>query len=260
MLQIETTSVADQVEDILERRILEGVLRADDLLPSFASLAQELGCHHTTVGVAVARLEAKGLIRRERGIGFVVVDLLRSADLAVLISLIRIAKEPSRRLELLAQLLGFLKPMLCDIVERACDHATTEHLRWFDSTLDSMVSNTGRAEHRELVGRAEMDLLRVLSAASGNVVYTVIFNSLWSLFVPQSAFDDRDTLFEPKRYLELGREVGLRERGKAVEVVEAMVGELEERCITKLRELGWMEADGGRVFKPATDPVDPVSH
>lgn len=253
MERIEVETIAGVIEKRLQRLILSGELRPDDALPSVYELAKETGCHPKTVASAVGRLEAKGLVRLDRGVGYIVVDLLRSADFEIFVDLLAMAKEPARKYALIAQLLGFLKPALRDMVERAALHRMTDHLTWLQAAISTLEAMGGGTVMVSAVGESEQNVLRVIAASAGNVVYTVLLNSLWSLFVPQLVLPGAATLIPVETYGELFHRLEAREARQAGDLIEAAILRREEACVAELNALGWVELPSGLVTNGGTD-------
>lgn len=61
--------VAEQAEDLLRERILQGEYPAGERMPSEDSLAEQLGVSRATVRTALAALAAEGIVRRRQGDG-----------------------------------------------------------------------------------------------------------------------------------------------------------------------------------------------
>jgi len=70
------TRVSDAVAAMLERRILEGSLKAGDRLPSERDLSAELGVSRPSLRAAIQQLAAKGMLATRHGGGSFVTDRL----------------------------------------------------------------------------------------------------------------------------------------------------------------------------------------
>ena len=66
---VRSRPVAEQVQDLLQGRILQGVYPPEERMPSEARLAQELNVSRATVRSALAGLAAAGLVLRKQGDG-----------------------------------------------------------------------------------------------------------------------------------------------------------------------------------------------
>ncbi len=70
--------LSDSIANDLERRILEGSLRAGDRLPPERELAEQLGVSRPSLREGLQKLVSKGLIRTRQGGGTVVTDRLQA--------------------------------------------------------------------------------------------------------------------------------------------------------------------------------------
>jgi GntR family transcriptional regulator len=66
---IQSKSIANQVDEILLKRVREGIYSAGSRMPSESELSDELGVSRATVRTALAKLSANGLIIRKQGDG-----------------------------------------------------------------------------------------------------------------------------------------------------------------------------------------------
>ncbi|MHB1669432.1 GntR family transcriptional regulator [Thiomonas sp.] len=71
--------LSDTIASDLERRILEGSLRAGDRLPPERELAEQLGVSRPSLREGLQKLVSKGLIRTRQGGGTVVTDRLQAS-------------------------------------------------------------------------------------------------------------------------------------------------------------------------------------
>ena len=78
--KLKVASAYEQVFHELERRILDGRLRAGDRLPTEMDLAERFGVNRSTVREGIRRLESEGLVQRRSG-RRLVVTLPRHSDL-----------------------------------------------------------------------------------------------------------------------------------------------------------------------------------
>lgn len=67
--------IYQQIKDNIKALILRGKLKPGEFIPSIRSLAQDIGVNLNTVARAYKELEAEGVIRAERGEGYVVVGV-----------------------------------------------------------------------------------------------------------------------------------------------------------------------------------------
>ena len=67
------TPVYVQIKDSIKALILKGKLKTGDYIPSIRNLAKDIGVNINTVARAYRELELDGVIKSERGEGYVVV-------------------------------------------------------------------------------------------------------------------------------------------------------------------------------------------
>lgn len=76
--RLQVPRISDAIAASLERRILEGSLRAGDRLPPERELAAELGVSRPSLREAIQKLASKGLLQSRQGGGTFVTDCLES--------------------------------------------------------------------------------------------------------------------------------------------------------------------------------------
>ncbi|MGB9614470.1 MAG: GntR family transcriptional regulator [Fervidobacterium sp.] len=64
-----------QIKENIKNLILSGKLKSGDFVPSIRNLARDIGVNVNTVARAYRELEQEGIIRPERGEGYIVVQL-----------------------------------------------------------------------------------------------------------------------------------------------------------------------------------------
>uniref|UniRef100_A0A7C5Y4P2 GntR family transcriptional regulator n=1 Tax=Fervidobacterium nodosum TaxID=2424 RepID=A0A7C5Y4P2_9BACT len=67
-----------QIKEQVKGKILNGELKPGDFIPSIRTLAKDIGVNINTVARAYRELEIEGVIRAERGEGYVVTDIENS--------------------------------------------------------------------------------------------------------------------------------------------------------------------------------------
>jgi len=77
--KVQVQRVSDVVASTLERRILEGSLKAGDRLPPERELAIELGVSRPSLREAIQKLASKGLVTSRQGGGTYVTDALEAS-------------------------------------------------------------------------------------------------------------------------------------------------------------------------------------
>lgn len=76
--KVQVPRISDAVAASLERRILEGSLKAGDRLPPERELAAELGVSRPSLREAIQKLASKGMLQSKQGGGTFVTDSLNS--------------------------------------------------------------------------------------------------------------------------------------------------------------------------------------
>jgi GntR family transcriptional repressor for pyruvate dehydrogenase complex len=77
--KVQVPRISDAVASTLERRILEGSLKAGDRLPPERELAIELGVSRPSLREAIQKLASKGMVTSRQGGGTYVTDALESS-------------------------------------------------------------------------------------------------------------------------------------------------------------------------------------
>ncbi len=77
--KLQVPRISDAVASTLERRILEGSLKAGDRLPPERELAAELGVSRPSLREAIQKLASKGMVNSRQGGGTFVTDALESS-------------------------------------------------------------------------------------------------------------------------------------------------------------------------------------
>ncbi len=236
----------DQVERDLLHGILAGRYRTGDLLPALERLCEVFGVGYLPVRAATARLIARGLLMGEPGVGLRVVDLQASMDLRLLIDIISEADdEPARRWTLLAQTCGFLRFILDEIVDRGAQHRNDEQLEWLRHLIRILTDRVDLKLDRSLIGECELQIWRVLAAASGCVTHTAVVNSMREFVVGDVLAEGSRPLIPIEDYWAIAEALAGRDGVRARELADASVLRLEEHCIDELKKLGWSETPSG---------------
>lgn len=72
MTQIKRRNVADEIAEVLQRKILESNLKEGDKLPSHEELAQQLGVSKASLREGLQKLSAMGVVEIKHGLGTIV--------------------------------------------------------------------------------------------------------------------------------------------------------------------------------------------
>ena len=243
--EIQSEYAVDKVERELLHGILTGRYRANDLLPSVDRLCAAFGVGYQTVRSAVGRLVARGLLAVVPE-GKRVVELQSALDLKLLLEVIDLASdEPVRKWNLIAQTCGFLRFMLNEIVERATRNRDDTQLEWLRHLVRLLEDRVALKSTRREVGDCELQVTRVLAAASGCITHIAIINSMRSMFVSDLLVADWGTFVKVAEYWALVDAVASQDAARAREIVDAAWWRMEEHCIEELKKLGWTETPTG---------------
>lgn len=243
---LQTDYAVDKVERELLHGILTGQYRANDQLPSIDRLCANFGVAYQTVRHALGRLLARGLIASIPGNGKRVVELQSSIDLKLLVEIVEEASdEPVRKWNLLAQATGFLRFLMREIADRAARNRDDTQLEWLKHLVRVLQDRVALSSTRNEVGHCELQVLRVLAAASGCVTHTAILNSMRSLFLSDLLTPEAVPLVAVDVYWALCDAVSNKDPSRAREVFDAAWWRIEELCIEELKKLGWSETPTG---------------
>ncbi len=244
--ELKSDFAVDKVERELLHGILSGRYRANEQLPSVDRLCASFGVAYQTVRSAVGRLVVRGLLAVVAGEGKRFVELQSSMDLKVLLNVIDEAcDEPMRKWNLVAQVCGFLRFMLKETVDRAARHRDETQLEWLRHLVRLLADRVVMKTSRKEVGECELQVTRILAAASGCITHTAIINSMSSLFVSELLFAGCDPLMGVDEYWALLEAVTNQDSALASEIVDAAWWRLEEHCLEELKKLGWTETPTG---------------
>ena len=114
------TPLYQQIYDLLRARIMDGTLALNDRLPAEQDLTQALGVSRITVKRAMNELAVAGLVRRQRGIGTVVIydvaaPTVKGSFETMIHGLTRMGLEPD--VQLLDCTVGTASPAISEALE-----------------------------------------------------------------------------------------------------------------------------------------------
>ena len=98
---------------------------------------------------------------------------------------------------------------------------------------------------RQLIGECELQVWRVLAAASGCVTHTAVVNSMRGFVVGDYLVTASTPLVPVDDYWALAEALASKDHLRAREVMDAAIFRLEEHCIDELKKLGWSETPTG---------------
>lgn len=167
-------TLVDRLEERLSRDILTGRPPVGALLPPERALAESLGITRTTLKHALARLARVGLLETRQGAGTRVRDYLASGGVDLLPLLVRHCPGWLQEVFEARHAIGLL------IAGQAAQRATSPQKLELRALLDAVRA----AEGTDAVQLADAEVHRALARASGNRVYVLLTNTLFSAYLP----------------------------------------------------------------------------
>jgi DNA-binding FadR family transcriptional regulator len=171
--------VSISLKDACARRI-EGMILAGDLipgerLPSERDLASRLGVSRPVLHQAIVALDAKGLVRIEPRHGVFVCDFKRDGSMALLMTLMQ-HEDGVYQPQLLTSLIQARLHIETETARLAAIHRTEADLIEFQSLLTDRQSIP--PSNISTLVEYDFNLHQLIAAASGNLMYALILNSL----------------------------------------------------------------------------------
>lgn len=172
---IQSISLKDACIRKIEGLILSGDLAPGERLPSERDLAVRLGVSRPVLHQAIVALDAKGLVRIEPRHGVFVCDFKRDGSMALLMTLMQHDE-------------GVYQPQLLSSLIQARLHIETETARLaaLNRTEADLIEYQSLLKERENLASSNISALveydfnlhQLIAAASGNLMYALILNSL----------------------------------------------------------------------------------
>ena len=172
---IQSISLKDACIRKIEGLILSGDLAPGERLPSERDLAVRLGVSRPVLHQAIVALDAKGLVRIEPRHGVFVCDFKRDGSMALLMTLMQHDD-------------GVYQPHLLSSLIQARLHIETETARLaaINRTQADLIEFQSLLTERQRIPRDDIPALvdydfnihQLIAAASGNLMYALILNSL----------------------------------------------------------------------------------
>jgi DNA-binding FadR family transcriptional regulator len=178
--QIDRSRVSDQVFALLCEQVLSGRYEPGERLPTQRRLAADLGVNMASVREAVKRLEQLGVVEARHGDGMRVRDWRDHGGLDVIAHVLFRAGGLDR--QLLAALLEARRLMLSESARLAAARRTDEQSDRLSDLAASFASAPGAAEAQLL----DWAFMSEVVEASGNVVFTLILNSIRRLYLDEA--------------------------------------------------------------------------
>lgn len=172
---IQTISLKEACIRKIEGLILSGDLAPGERLPSERDLAHRLGVSRPVLHQAIVALDAKGLVHIEPRHGIFVCDFRRDGSMALLMTLMQ-HEDGAYQPQLLSSLMAARLLIETETARLAAIHRTEADLIEFQSLLtDRQQIQPG--EIPALVAY-DFNLHQLIAAASGNLMYALMLNSL----------------------------------------------------------------------------------
>jgi len=166
-------SIRAQVAREIENRIFSGVLAIGERLPPERELALELGVSRSLVNLAILDLESAGFLRIVPRQGTFVADYKNESTPQMLLSLMTRGAMDNTGVELFSSMMQTRRLLEGECARLAAEHASAEELDRLSAILEEMRVAT----EPERFSDANFRFHRTMLAASGNIVYAMIFQS-----------------------------------------------------------------------------------
>ena len=167
---------ADEVAEILKRRILSGEHAPGEKLPPELSLASELNVNRFTVREAMNQLAELRLIARRPGAGTVVLDYSQNAGVDVIEYLVLTA-DGVVNTDVLANLLEFARVLSSEIAALAAERRSDDDL----AALDVIVARMRSEKNLSRLLWLDFEFNWTLAGAARNLVPRLLMNSVRGL-------------------------------------------------------------------------------
>jgi GntR family transcriptional repressor for pyruvate dehydrogenase complex len=189
--------LSDSIASDLEKRILEGSLRAGERLPSERELAEQLGVSRPSLREALQKLASKGLVRTRQGGGTVVTDRLQASFV-----------DPWRDMlsghpDLHRDLLEFRHMVEGQAAELAAERATDVDLERIAAAHAALEHAFGQ-EDLAVCTRADVGFHQAIAEASHNALIAHLSASLHALVYDLVDENLRHLRGHPEQWARLG--------------------------------------------------------
>ena len=181
-----TPSAVDQCEQMLQRQVLSGQLKAGERLPGERELAERFGVNRLTLRSALSRLTGRGLLSVRQGRGYAV-NPWTSFGTSTLLSNVGDVSEDVVHYakELLDLRRGLLSSLLSELAN--ADEACRERCL---AILNNFVQDVLNAE--SAFRRAEMEslMLRHIALAANRPVFAMVLNPILDALLSQETLSE----------------------------------------------------------------------
>ena len=170
--KMKKVSLKDQVIRELENKILSGELQPGDRLPAERDLALAMGVSRSLINLSVLELESRGFISIVPRLGTFVNDYKKHGTPQMLHTLMNYATDKMDR-TLFDSLMDTRRFLENECTRLAVNNAAKEDLDLIGNALAIMEENISNDAFFD----GNFSFHQALTAASGNAVYAMIFNS-----------------------------------------------------------------------------------
>ncbi len=232
MAVIERSLVSDQVFKHLASDILNGRYVPDEKLPPQRVLASEYGVNMTSVREAVKRLEQMRLIEVRQGDAMRVRNWRVEANLDVITHLIM--RPDGVDHATLSDVFEARRLLLTEVARQAAMNRTDKQAKMIEETARKLCQDLDAGS----VQRLDWDFYTEIVEAAGNIVFTLIVNSIKQIyfqFAPlfESLVGDLEKL--KPHYLEIAKAIAEKEGDAAAKATSELALEQQKHLEKTLR-------------------------
>lgn len=166
-------SIRAQVAREIQNRIFSGELAIGERLPPERELALELGVSRSLVNLAILDLESMGFLRIVPRQGTFVADYKNESTPQMLLSLMTRGVVDNTGAALFSSMMQTRRLLESECARLAAENASEEDLARLSEVLEEMRTAADSARFSD----ANFRFHRTMMAASGNIVYAMIFQS-----------------------------------------------------------------------------------
>lgn len=170
--KITNVSLKERVISELENKILSGELQPGDRLPPERELALALGISRSLINLCILELESRGFVSIVPRQGTFVTDYKKQGTPQILLSLMNYGTD-KMDWTLFDSMMDTRRLIEYECTRLAVKNATDDDFALLGGALDTMEQNTGSDRFYQ----GNFAFHHTLTAASGNAVYAMIFNS-----------------------------------------------------------------------------------
>lgn len=181
-------SITKQVLNILTYKIINNDYMIGEYLPTEEALCKELQIGRSSVREAIKVLETRGLVKKLRGKGVIVIDDSISAA-SEMLRIVLAQKKAT-----IANLLEFRNAMEVKMAGLAAVHATKADLENLERHLNLMKENVYSVE---LFAKYDFDFHKAIALATRNNIFVLFMETMHSMLYDQIAYA-LDSEFNPE--------------------------------------------------------------